>query len=402
MWEKVVLNLLSNAFKFTFEGQIAVRLRAVGGAVELSVHDTGTGIPAAELPRIFERFHRVEAAHGRTHEGTGIGLALVQELVKLHGGAVGVESIYGRGSTFTVSVPTGTAHLPADRIGAACTLGSTAVGAGAFIEEALRWLGDDEMSRSFPGSVGNAREAFPPEGAASRRPTDRPGEEEDAGPRPRILWADDNADMRDYVRRLLAPLYDVEAVPDGEAALAAARARSPDLVLSDVMMPRLDGFGLLAALRADPRTSTTPVILLSARAGEESRVEGLQAGADDYLIKPFSARELLARVGAHVEMNRLRREASRREQALLADATAAKERLTAVLQSISDGFMGLDRAGTRSWAGASGTFTPTPSALPSRRRCGAPSTSRRQYSSSTSIRRKTAGTKTGSTRRRTD
>ena len=142
-----------------------------------------------------------------------------------------------------------------------------------------------------------------------------------AGPRPRILWADDNADMRDYVRRLLATQYDVEAVPDGEAALAAARAHLPDLVLSDVMMPRLDGFGLLAALRADPRTSTTPVILLSARAGEESRVEGLQAGADDYLIKPFSARELLARVGAHVEMNRLRREASRREQALLADAT---------------------------------------------------------------------------------
>jgi PAS domain S-box-containing protein len=328
MWEKVVLNLLSNAFKFTFEGQIAVRLRAAGDAVGLSVHDTGTGIPAAELPRIFERFHRVEGAHGRTHEGTGIGLALVQELVKLHGGDVGVESIYGQGSTFTVSVPSGTAHLPADRIGAASTLGSTAVGAKAFIEEALRWVGNDEMSRSFPGSVGNAREAFPPEGAASRRPTGTPEEEGDAGPRPRILWADDNADMRDYVRRLLAPQYDVEAVPDGEAALAAARAHSPDLVLSDVMMPRLDGFGLLAALRADPRTSTTPVILLSARAGEESRVEGLQAGADDYLIKPFSARELLARVGARLEITRARRESERR--------------VTQVLESITEAFQVFD------------------------------------------------------------
>jgi PAS domain S-box-containing protein len=308
----------------------------------LTVHDTGTGIPAEELPRIFERFHRVEGSRGRTHEGTGIGLALVQELVKLHGGSVRAESTPGKGSTFTVSVPTGTAHLPVDRIGAARTLAPTTVGAGAFIEEALRWLPDEETSRSFPGSVGNAREAFPPEGPAPPSPTRTPEREGDAAPRPRILWADDNADMRDYVRRLLGRQYDVEAVPDGEAALAAARARPPDLVLTDVMMPRLDGFGLLRALRADPRTRAIPVILLSARAGEESRVEGLEAGADDYLIKPFSARELLARVGAHVEMNRLRQEAFRREQALLADTQAAKQRLEAVLQSISDGFIALD------------------------------------------------------------
>ena len=328
MWEKVVLNLLSNAIKFTLEGEVAVRLRPVDGAAELAVRDTGTGIPAGELPRIFERFHRVEGSRGRTHEGTGIGLALVQELVKLHGGSVRAESTLGEGSTFTVTVPRGSAHLPADRVGAPRELGPTEIGAGAFVEEALRWLPDEEWSRAFPGSVGNAREAFPTEVSAPHRP--HLHEPDDlAARRPRILWADDNADMRHYVRRLLGRLYDVEAVPDGEAALAAARARPPDLVLSDVMMPRLDGFGLLGALRADPATRTIPVILLSARAGEESRVEGLKAGADDYLVKPFSARELLARVGAHLEMGRVRREAERR--------------VTSILESITDGFVSLDR-----------------------------------------------------------
>jgi PAS domain S-box-containing protein len=141
-----------------------------------------------------------------------------------------------------------------------------------------------------------------------------------AAPRPRVLWADDNADMRDYVRQLLGRRYDVEAVPDGEAAVAAARARPPDLVLADVMMPRLDGFGLLRALRADPRLRDVPVILLSARAGEEARVEGMELGADDYLTKPFSARELLARVDGHVRLARLRREAARA-------ARASEERL---------------------------------------------------------------------------
>ena len=167
-------------------------------------------------------------------------------------------------------------------------------------------------------------EAFPPEFHAPRTPR---AEEPDVvvGPRPRILWADDNADMRNYVRGLLGQRYEVEAVPDGDAALAAARARPPDLVLTDVMMPRLDGFGLLSALRADPETRSIPVILLSARAGEESRVEGLEAGADDYLVKPFSARELLARVGAHLEMARFRREAG--------------ERVTRIMESIPDGLV---------------------------------------------------------------
>ena len=149
--------------------------------------------------------------------------------------------------------------------------------------------------------------------------------------RPRILLADDNADMRNYVRRLLSGRYEVEAVADGEAALAAARAERPDLVLTDVMMPRLDGFGLLRELRSDPQTATIPVIMLSARAGEEARVEGIQSGADDYLVKPFSARELQARVSAHIELARARREAA-----------AADERAGVVLESITDAFFALD------------------------------------------------------------
>jgi signal transduction histidine kinase/CheY-like chemotaxis protein len=298
MWEKVVLNLLSNAFKFTFEGEIAVSLRQAGRAAELQVRDTGTGIPPEEMPHLFERFHRVENSRGRTHEGSGIGLALVQELVKLHGGSIRAQSEVGRGTTFLISVPLGSDHLPRDQVGGGRNLVSTAPGASLFVEEALRWLPDGGPESTEwltdPGTP------VPPLLA--------PGQAE-AG-RPRVLVADDNADMRRYVARLLAGQYAVETVPDGAGALDAVHRQIPDLILSDVMMPRLDGFGLLRALRCDPRTAGVPVILLSARAGEESRVEGMQAGADDYLVKPFSARELLARISGLLQMARLRREAS--------------------------------------------------------------------------------------------
>ncbi|MCB9947423.1 MAG: response regulator [Rhodospirillaceae bacterium] len=298
MWEKIVLNLVSNAFKFTFEGEIAVAVRSGGGSAQLTVSDTGVGIPPTEQPHIFERFRRVEATRGRSHEGTGIGLALVRELVKLHGGTVTVDSTVGGGTTFTVSIPLGREHLPAERISIARTGIPTAIGAGAFVEEALRWLpggyedtGDlrvEALDTDFPplSAIG---------GADARRA--------------RILWADDNADMRAYVERLLGRQYDVQAVPDGQAALAAARADPPDLVLADVMMPRLDGLGLLRALRDDDATRAIPIILLSARAGEDARIAGLTAGADDYLTKPFAARELIARVEAQLNMLRIRREA---------------------------------------------------------------------------------------------
>ena len=301
MWEKVVLNLISNAFKFTLDGRIEVAVHADGADAVLVVKDSGVGIPEAELPRVFERFHRVEGQRGRTHEGTGIGLALVQELVRLHRGKIRVESKAGHGTTFIVTVPFGRDHLPADRVQGSRPLASTAIGADAFVEEALRWLhqlkpsGDTE---TMVDDLGSQPDVVPAEGQRSR-----------------VLIVDDNADMREHLSRVLAKWWDVEAASDGLAALEAVRQNTPDLVLADVMMPRLDGIGLLTALRSDPKLSDIPVILLSARAGEEARIEGLNVGADDYLVKPFSARELVARVRSHLSMSQRVRESEARLQA---------------------------------------------------------------------------------------
>src|SRR5262245_48890277 len=219
MWEKIVLNLVSNALKHTFQGDIRVSLRWNGEQVKLSVADSGVGIPEAELPRLFERFHRVKGAKSRTHEGTGIGLALVQELVSLHGGTVHVESKEGKGSSFVISIRTGIEHLPSDRIAAGRSQASTTTGT-VYVQEALKWL-QDTGSRVAP--------------EASDQPA---GTLEISAPTslssPRILWADDSADLRAYVSGLLAPYYQVEAVADGAAALVAARESPPDLVLSDV------------------------------------------------------------------------------------------------------------------------------------------------------------------------
>jgi len=300
LWEKVVLNLLSNAFKFTFEGEIGVAIRpsADGRFAEVTVHDTGSGIPESELPFLFERFRRVEGARGRSIEGSGIGLALVQEIVRLHGGGIQVDSRIGGGSRFTVAIPFGTAHLQPERIGRRRAQAATSLRAEAYLDEALGWLIEEDAS---------AREA---PSAATDDLDDVTSVSDAEGQF--VLLADDNADMRHYLERLLRRAgYRVEAFMDGEAALAAARRLRPDLVLSDVMMPKLDGFGLLAALRQDPEFSDMPVLLLSARAGEEAKVEGLAAGADDYLTKPFSARELLARVGVNLQLARSRRESAR-------------------------------------------------------------------------------------------
>jgi PAS domain S-box-containing protein len=291
MWERIVLNLLSNAFKFTFEGEIAVRLCQVGEHVELSVQDTGVGIPKAELPRLFERFHRVEGQKSRSYEGSGIGLALVQELVKLHGGDISAESEAGLGTTVKIRIPFGTEHLPKDSVEAIRKVSSTSIRADAYVEEALHWISDEPSNFDVK----------PEDAHSADLPTLREGT--------RIVLADDNADMRDYVRRLLGRTCDVQTVADGQEALEAIRAKRPDLVLTDVMMPNLDGFGLLRAIRSDASLQEIPVIMLSARAGEESRVEGLGAGADDYLVKPFSARELVARVSSLLELTRVRREA---------------------------------------------------------------------------------------------
>jgi len=312
MYEKVVLNLISNAFKFTFEGGIRVSLQAEDGSARLSVADSGTGIPEAELPHLFERFHRVQGASGRSYEGSGIGLALIQELVKLHGGTVAVTSRPAQGSTFTVSLPLGTAHLAPERIDATSSGASTRLGAAPFIDEASQWVNAGRnaadaaaVDAPLPAMVG------------------------------RIVLADDNADMREYVSQLLiAQGWDVDAVGDGEAALRSVKSCMPDLVLTDVMMPKLDGFGVLRALRHDDQTRLLPVILLSARAGEEARVEGLNAGADDYLVKPFAARELVARVRTHLIATRTRQEAARAADAARKTAEQERARMQGLLGEV--------------------------------------------------------------------
>lgn len=295
-YERIVLNLLSNAFKYTLRGSIDVALRDSGDEVVLSVRDTGVGIARSDLANIFQRFHRGQSPAARSHEGSGIGLALVRELVKLLGGAISVDSEPGVGSVFTVTLPKKQASAADGKVAHEPVAGNATMQAR---QEASRWLA-------------NASPALASAGAANR---------------PRILCADDNADLREYLRSLLAADYDVRIAADGATALRSARQDPPDLVITDIMMPGMDGLTLLQALRGDARTRTVPVILLSARAGQEARVEGLDAGADDYLVKPFSPAELQARVGAHLRLAMLRQET----QAALRDANERKDEFLAML-----------------------------------------------------------------------
>jgi DNA-binding response OmpR family regulator len=272
MWARIILNLLSNAVKFTERGRIGVQVRIAEDEVELTVTDTGTGIPEREIGRVFDRFHQVPDAGGRSREGAGIGLSLVLDSARAHGGTAQVSSRPGRGSRFTVTIPRRTAPGNAPRV-AHPPEELVAIHAA----EALPWL-----------DTGGTR----------------PAPDETAGT---ILLVEDNADLRRYVTRLLeGDGWRVEAVRDVDAALDARSA--PVLVLSDVMLPGRDGIELLRVLRAHPETSGIPVVLLTARAGSASAVAGLAGGADDYVVKPFEAAELLARVRAHVELARLRSE----------------------------------------------------------------------------------------------
>lgn len=296
MWEKIILNLLSNAFKYTLEGSIEVGLKEENRQAVVWVRDTGVGIPDSEMENIFKRFHRVQNVQGRTHEGTGIGLSLVQELVHLHQGKIQVKSKTGKGSTFTVSIPMGKAHLPHDRIVSPKKMADLSSNTNPYLEEAIRWLPKtNDPLPTFQSSPKTSK-------------------------RPYILLADDNADMRNYVTKLLSPQYEIITVNDGLEALEKVREKAPDLILSDIMMPRMDGLELLKNLKRDPKTAFIPVILLSARAGEEAKIDGLEAGADDYLIKPFSAKELIARVNTHIKIAALRLESERQMRNIVLQA----------------------------------------------------------------------------------
>lgn len=280
IWEKIVLNLLSNAFKYTLKGTITITLHQKGNSVEMRVKDTGVGIPEKELPSMFQRFHRIANTAGRSYEGTGIGLSLVSELVKLHKGTITVESKVKEGSTFIVTLPTGFHHLPQEYVSHEVHAGGASFVAASFLQEAT--------ALSSNGIYDNGEGIVAEKGSTSKDAT--------------ILLVDDNADMIKYLTRILEPGYRIMSAPNGQVALSVIERQMPDLVISDIMMPVMDGVQMLKKIKANPRMTNLPVMLLSARAGEESRIEGFDYGADDYLVKPFSAKELVARVRAQIQI----------------------------------------------------------------------------------------------------
>jgi signal transduction histidine kinase/class 3 adenylate cyclase/CheY-like chemotaxis protein len=271
--DRLLVNLLSNAVKFTHEGMIEVATERADGAARITVADTGVGIPPDELPHVFDRFRQADSGAAREYAGTGIGLALVKEIAELHGGDVTAHSAQGKGSAFRVTIPLGTAHLnPASISHEPAEAEPFAAPPAAFL--VLEGAGSDEGVDEWNAG---AASTFDP----SRRT---------------VLYAEDNADLRRHVGHLLAEHYNVFVAPDGRDALESARARPPDLILTDVMMPHVSGRQLLESVRADERLRSIPVILLTARAGIDARIECLDAGADDYVAKPFDEGELLARI----------------------------------------------------------------------------------------------------------
>jgi len=290
--------------------------------------DTGCGIAEEDLPRIFERFAMVRASRARTVEGTGIGLSLAQELTKLHGGIIEVTSEPGAGARFTVRIPRGFAHLPPDRVNAGRTPPSLQTNAEPFLNEALGWLEDNADTRASIDSP--AATAVGIRSPGTPETVVRDGSARDAVLRERVLVVDDNAPMRQYLSRLLKDRWYVETEADGAAALEHVRAHPPDVVVADVMMPRMDGIELVRALRSEPALADVPVLILSARAGEEASVEGLRAGANDYLVKPFSQRELVARIEVMLAQGR-QRAAERLARTQAEQSLRAREEFLAAL-----------------------------------------------------------------------
>lgn len=309
MWEKIVLNLVSNAFKYTLAGTISVNLKQQGDFALLCVTDTGVGIPEKELPHMFERFHRVENSAGRTNEGTGIGLSLVNELVQLHGGKIRVTSIEGQGSTFTVKIPSGKAHLPENQVVSNSRETQISIVTAPFIREAYSLLQDEAIENSNEVTQ-TSNDIVSTSDHSVNLET-------------KILIVDDNGDMRAYLKRLLQPYFTIHTASNGSDALKQIKQNRPSLVLSDIMMPIMNGKELLEHIRNDEYLYNLPVIFLSARAGEEARIDGLEAGADDYLVKPFSAAELLTKVRAQINISKARGYAEEQLRNLLTEAPVA-------------------------------------------------------------------------------
>lgn len=285
MWQKIVFNLLSNAFKFTHSGKIDVVLREKKKNVSFEVHDTGIGIVQEKMSQIFERFVRIDDAKGRAYEGTGIGLSLVQELVRLHGGTIKVKSEVGKGSTFYITIPKGKSHLPPRQIFESTAIIGNPDGLTGYADEMVNWL------PQLQKKTGSAKIASAPKGKS-------------------ILIADDNADMRNYLIAVLTENFNITAVENGHKVLEClANGMQPDLILSDVMMPGLNGVELVNMLKSNESYSRIPIVLLSARSGEEAKVEGIESGADDYLTKPFSRKELLTLIQSRIKIAQLRDEA---------------------------------------------------------------------------------------------
>jgi len=288
--QKIITNVLGNAFKFTPEGG-RIELTVVHDAryVSIRISDTGIGIPVEKIPHIFDRFYQVDGSHTREQEGTGIGLSLTRELVELHKGTIMVESEEGRGSTFTVRLPLGRAHLLPEEI--------------FDVEEGKRAEGAEQMEKVDKSEKSErAMEGYglAPPALAELPEEDRPGKTAGIPPieksKPVLLIVEDNADVRQYIQRDLEAEYSIAEAVDGVDGWNRSLERMPDIIVSDVMMPKMDGFALCNKLKTDERTSHIPVILLTAKATSKDKVEGFETGADDYIMKPFEQAELRARL----------------------------------------------------------------------------------------------------------
>ena len=281
-FEKVLYNLLSNAMKFTpAGGSITVRGETAGNHCFLQVKDTGIGIPTEQIPHLFERFYQADGSANRSHEGSGLGLALVKELVELHKGQISVESVYRQGSTFTVWLQTGTAHLPLEQV---LEVPTQVQLRSAAVELADLELVSDNRSQESEDRIFNSP-AFPAPPALYH-------------PSPLILVVDDNPDLRTYVSSILRQEggYQVQVAHNGAEGFRMAQIHFPDLIVTDLMMPQLSGLEMIWLIRNEDKLKGIPIILLTAKTDEETRILGTEGGADAYLAKPFNNRELLAEV----------------------------------------------------------------------------------------------------------